>query len=105
MPGRGAGANTALRDAALLCETLVAVHQGRAPLVPAIHRYEAEMLRYSSEAVVASRKQMNAKDPIHKPVAGGLQLAAMRAVMRLINAAPPVKRHIIRKIMRVRGEN
>ena len=104
-PGRGAGANTALRDAALLCKTLVAVQHGKMQLVPAIHQYEAEMLRYSSEAVVASRKQMNANDPIHKPVAGGLQLVTMRAVMRLINAVPPVKRHIIRKIMRVRGEN
>jgi hypothetical protein len=29
----------------------------------------------------------------------------MRAVMRLINAVPPLKRHIVRRIMRVRVEN
>ncbi len=104
-PGRGAGANTALRDAALLCRTLVEAQRARSPLIPAIHRYEAEMLRYSAEAVIASRKQMNANDRIHKPVAGALQLAGMRAVMRLLNAVPPAKRHIIRTIMRVRGEN
>jgi 2-polyprenyl-6-methoxyphenol hydroxylase-like FAD-dependent oxidoreductase len=104
-PGRGAGANTALRDAALLCQTLVAVQQGRVPLVPAIRRYEAEMLRYSTEAVIESRKQMRASDSIHKPIVGGIQLAGMRAAMRLINAMPPVKRQILRRIMKVRGEN
>jgi 2-polyprenyl-6-methoxyphenol hydroxylase-like FAD-dependent oxidoreductase len=104
-PGRGAGANTALRDAALLCQTLVAVQQGQAPLVPALHRYEAEMLRYSTEAVIASRKQMSAADSIHKPVVGGIQLAGMRAAMRLINSMPPLKRQILRRMMRVRGGN
>jgi 2-polyprenyl-6-methoxyphenol hydroxylase-like FAD-dependent oxidoreductase len=104
-PGRGAGANTALRDAALLCQTLSEVQHAGTPLIAAIHRYEAEMLRYSSEAVIASRKQMNAGDAIHKPVIGAIQLAGMRVVMRSINALPPLKRHIIRKIMRVRGEN
>jgi 2-polyprenyl-6-methoxyphenol hydroxylase-like FAD-dependent oxidoreductase len=104
-PGRGAGANTALRDAALLCETLVEVQRSQMPLIPAIHRYEAEMLRYGMEAVFESRKQMNAHDRIHQPVSGGIQLAGMRAVMRLINAVPPLKRHIVRRIMRVRVEN
>jgi 2-polyprenyl-6-methoxyphenol hydroxylase-like FAD-dependent oxidoreductase len=104
-PGRGAGANTALRDAALLCRTLVDVRDGRMPLVEAIHAYEAEMLRYSSEAVIESRKNMNAGDAIHKPVVGRLQLAAMRTAMRMINAVPPLNRRITRNIMRVRGAN
>ena len=104
-PGRGAGANTALRDAVLLCQTLTEVQRGLIPLLPAIHRYEAEMLRYSTEAVIESRKQMNASDLIHRPLIGGIQLAGMRTVMRLINAMPPVKRQILRRIMRVRGEN
>jgi 2-polyprenyl-6-methoxyphenol hydroxylase-like FAD-dependent oxidoreductase len=104
-PGRGAGANTALRDATLLCQALIEVRQGMIALVPAIHRYEAEMLRYSTEAVIESRKQMNAHDSIHKPLVGRLQLAGMRAAMRLINTMPPVKRRILRRIMRVRGEN
>ncbi|HEY4340685.1 MAG TPA: FAD-dependent monooxygenase [Steroidobacteraceae bacterium] len=104
-PGRGAGANTALRDAAWLCKNLVEVQQGRMPIIPAIRRYEAEILRYSSEAVIASRAQMNANDGIHKPIIGRLQLAAIRAIMRCINALPPLKRRVIRKILRVRGEN
>lgn len=59
-PGRGAGANTALRDAALLGRMLVEADQGRKPLVEAIHAYEVEMLRYSTEAVRESKKQMDA---------------------------------------------
>jgi 2-polyprenyl-6-methoxyphenol hydroxylase-like FAD-dependent oxidoreductase len=104
-PGRGAGANTALRDAALLRQTLLHVRDGRKPLVPAIHDYEVEMLRYSTEAVLASRKQMSGNDTLHKPFVGGLQLAAMRGAMRVVNNVPALKRRITRNIMRVRGEN
>jgi len=104
-PGRGAGANTALRDAQLLCKKLVDVRDGRMPLIEAIHAYEAEMLRYSSEAVIESRKNMNAGDAIHKPFVGRLQLAAMRTAMRVVNAVPPLNRRITRNIMRVRGAN
>jgi 2-polyprenyl-6-methoxyphenol hydroxylase-like FAD-dependent oxidoreductase len=104
-PGRGAGANTALRDAALLGQALAEVHQGRKPLVQAIHDYEAEMLRYSTEAVAESRKQMRSSDLTHRPVVGSLQLALMRAVMRVINAVPMLKRRVLQNIMRVRGAN
>lgn len=104
-PGRGAGANTAMRDAALLGDLLIEASQGERPLIAAIHAYEVEMLRYSAEAVADSRKQMDAKDPIHKPVLGDLQLFMMRAVMRTIDAIPAVKQRIVRNIMRVRGEN
>jgi 2-polyprenyl-6-methoxyphenol hydroxylase-like FAD-dependent oxidoreductase len=103
-PGRGAGANTALRDAALLCKTLLAVRQGK-PLIPAIHEYEAEMLRYSTEAVIKSRQQMNANDAIHKPIIGRIQLAAMRGGARCVNQFPSLKRRITRNLLRVRGEN
>jgi 2-polyprenyl-6-methoxyphenol hydroxylase-like FAD-dependent oxidoreductase len=104
-PGRGAGANTALRDAALLGRLLIEAEQGQRPRVQAIHDYEAEMLRYSSEAVIESRKQMNSTDMIHRPVIGRAQLAAMRGAMRVINAVPPLKRRTLQNIMRVRGEN
>jgi 2-polyprenyl-6-methoxyphenol hydroxylase-like FAD-dependent oxidoreductase len=104
-PGRGAGANTALRDAALLYKTLTEVQNDNKPLVEAIHDYEAEMLRYSTEAVLESRKQMNANDIIHKPVLGRVQLAAMRGGMRVVNAFPALKQRITQKIMRVRGAN
>lgn len=45
-PGRGIGANTALRDAALLCRTLTAVRDGQQPLLQAIGEYEAHMRAY-----------------------------------------------------------
>lgn len=102
-PGRGAGANTALRDAALLGRRLVEVHQGRKPLVQAIHDYEVEMLRYSAEAVRASKKQMSSADLIHRPIVGGVQLALMRGAMRVVDAVPLLKRRILRDVMRVRG--
>jgi hypothetical protein len=75
------------------------------PLVDAIREYETEMLRYSAEAVIESRKQMDAADMIHKPWIGRLQLAAMRGAMRFVNTVPALKRRIIKNIMRVRGEN
>ena len=104
-PGRGAGANTALRDAALLRDRLVEVSSGNKPLLQAVKEYEVEMLRYSGEAVRESRKQMSSRDMIHKPVIGRLQLSTMRALTRSVNALPFVKRRIIRSIMRVRGAN
>jgi 2-polyprenyl-6-methoxyphenol hydroxylase-like FAD-dependent oxidoreductase len=104
-PGRGAGANTALRDAELLSGLLREVHRGTTPLFEGIHAYESEMLRYSSEAVFESRKQMDSNDSIHKPVIGRMQLAVMRAGMRLVNSAPMLRRRVIRNIMRVRGSN
>jgi 2-polyprenyl-6-methoxyphenol hydroxylase-like FAD-dependent oxidoreductase len=45
------GANTALRDASLLAHKLIAVNRGEASLLPAIHDYEAQMLKYGFAAV------------------------------------------------------
>ena len=53
-PGRGEGANTALRDAELLRHALVDVATRGAPLAGAVRRYEAEMLRYGFQAVADS---------------------------------------------------
>jgi 2-polyprenyl-6-methoxyphenol hydroxylase-like FAD-dependent oxidoreductase len=53
-PGRGDGANIALRDAALLREALVDVAANRATLAEAKTRYQTTMLRYGFEAVSAS---------------------------------------------------
>lgn len=50
-PGRGVGANTALRDAELLCRKLIEVTQNSVPLTQALAGYEAEMLAYGFEAV------------------------------------------------------
>ena len=101
-PGRGVGANTALKDAALLYKRLVEARDGRTDLIAAIHAYEAEMLQYSSKAVLASRERMNAQDVIHKPVMGHLVLAIMRTIMRVVNHVPAIKRRMQDREMELR---
>jgi 2-polyprenyl-6-methoxyphenol hydroxylase-like FAD-dependent oxidoreductase len=101
-PGRGVGANTALEDAALLCKRLVEVHQGKRDLVEAIHSYEGDMLEYSRHVVLESRKQMDARDAIHKPVIGRVVLGVTRTVMRVANHLPLLKRKMREKQMELR---
>jgi 2-polyprenyl-6-methoxyphenol hydroxylase-like FAD-dependent oxidoreductase len=60
-PGRGVGANTALRDARLLCHNLTAARDGKLPLLTAIRDYETQMIGYGFDAVKKSRKQMTAR--------------------------------------------
>ena len=50
-PLAGMGANTALRDASLLAHKLIAVNRGEASLLPALHDYEAQMIKYGFAAV------------------------------------------------------
>jgi len=102
-PGKGAGANTALRDAALLLTKLTEVHRSGTSVVDAIHDYEAEMVTYSTTAVLESRKQMNAHDLIHKPIIGRIQLAFMRLAMRIINVVPALKRRVTVAFQRSRA--
>jgi 2-polyprenyl-6-methoxyphenol hydroxylase-like FAD-dependent oxidoreductase len=102
-PGKGAGANTALRDAALLLKRLVEVSRSQKSTVQAFHEYESEMLRYSSKAVIESRKQMNENDAIHKPIIGGLQLSVMRMAMRVIDSVPMLKRRVTDSVKRSRA--
>ena len=59
-PGRGVGANTALRDAVNLCRQLIDVRDGRQELIAAVHEYEAKMIEYGFDAVIKSRAQMTA---------------------------------------------
>jgi 2-polyprenyl-6-methoxyphenol hydroxylase-like FAD-dependent oxidoreductase len=59
-PGRGDGANIALKDAQFLRRALADIADGRRPLRSAKEGYEAEMLRYGFEAVTES---------LHKPFA------------------------------------
>jgi 2-polyprenyl-6-methoxyphenol hydroxylase-like FAD-dependent oxidoreductase len=55
-PARGSGANIALQDAGLLCQTLTdAAPDGRA-LMAAIDQYETQMRQYGYAAVAASRQ-------------------------------------------------
>jgi 2-polyprenyl-6-methoxyphenol hydroxylase-like FAD-dependent oxidoreductase len=101
-PGRGVGANTALRDALTLCRRLIEVRDGKRELIPAIHAYEVEMLRYSGKAVIESRKQMDATDPIHRPIVGRLVLAIARTFMRVVNQVPALKRRMAEQQMKLR---
>ncbi len=97
-PGRGIGANTALRDAELLCRKLTEAHRGK-DAVRAIAEYERDMVEYGFEAVLASREQMDGNGVIHKPVIGRIVLAALRTILRVTNAVPALKRRMIAKDM------
>lgn len=104
-PGRGIGANTALRDAQALCRRLVAVHQGRSSLVPAIAAYEEGMREYGFAAVLESRDQMDGDGPLHKPVVGRIMLAMFRTFLRVTNAVPALKRRFVAKETASRGRD
>ncbi|MFI6097670.1 FAD-dependent oxidoreductase [Lentzea sp. NPDC051213] len=95
-PGRGIGANTALRDAELLCRKLTEAHHGK-NAVQAISEYEKEMVEYGFEAVLASREQMDGNGAIHKPVIGRIVLAVLRTFLRVTNAVPVLKRKMLAK--------
>ncbi len=92
-PYRGIGANTALRDAALLCRNLTAVHRGEKPLLAAIHDYETEMVEYGFAAVRSSMKAMEQAVSDNR-----FTLAIAKAVFRAMNAMPPVKRLAFRNM-------
>ncbi|MFJ8627071.1 FAD-dependent oxidoreductase [Kitasatospora sp. NPDC093550] len=57
-PSGGQGANTALRDAALLARTLAAVQRGSAELPAAVEQYEQRMLEYGFVAVADSLRRL-----------------------------------------------
>ncbi|CAD6555687.1 Flavin-dependent monooxygenase [Paraburkholderia hiiakae] len=102
-PGRGVGANTALRDAQLLGAQLARVASGELALVDAVADYEAQMRRYGFHAVAQSRKQFDERDAIHRPIVGRFALGAMRTAMRVVNNVPPLKRRMIDSQNRFRG--
>ena len=77
-PGRGAGANTALRDARELRDRLVRVRDGELGLVEAVGEYEDLMRRYSSLAVRESLEFMNDNGTARRPVIGPLSVLAQR---------------------------
>lgn len=57
-PSGGQGANTAFRDAALLCRALTAVERGQSDLLPAVESYERKMLGYGFAAVAESLEKL-----------------------------------------------
>ncbi|TCK26477.1 FAD-dependent oxidoreductase [Pseudonocardia endophytica] len=101
-PGRGAGANTALRDARELRDRLVRVRDGELSLVAAVGEYEELMRRYSSLAVRESLEMMNDDGTARRPIVGPLSVFAQRTGMRVVDHLPPVKRRIARNMQKVR---
>ncbi|MGB9279686.1 MAG: FAD-dependent monooxygenase [Pseudonocardiaceae bacterium] len=85
-PVGGLGGNAALRDAHLLCTTLTAVRNERCALIPALHRYEAEMRTCGYGAVrTALRTQ-------HQGLRSNrLAVAGTRAWFRACNVVPALK--------------
>ncbi|WP_248925809.1 FAD-dependent oxidoreductase [Paenibacillus hamazuiensis] len=104
-PGRGIGANTALRDAASLCRKLIEARGGGKSLIQALREYETEMIKYGFEAVIDSRKQMDDNTVMHKPVVGRIALACMRTGMRMVNHLPPLKKKMAANLSHSRGAN
>jgi 2-polyprenyl-6-methoxyphenol hydroxylase-like FAD-dependent oxidoreductase len=102
-PGRGVGANTALRDAELLCGQLVAARDGHLALLDGIAAYETEMRDYAFAAVEKSLEQMDGRALVHKPVIGRAVLELTRAGMRLVNNVPPLKRRMAASLEQERG--
>ncbi len=102
-PGRGVGANTALRDAALLRQQIVAARDGRVALLAGVAAYEAEMREYAFDAVEQSLAQMDGRALVHKPVIGRAVTELSRAGMRVVNHLPPLKRRMAVSMQDERG--
>jgi 2-polyprenyl-6-methoxyphenol hydroxylase-like FAD-dependent oxidoreductase len=88
-PMAGIGANTALRDAELLCRKLTAVAAGEVGLVPALHDYERQMLDYGFAAVKQSLRNARQAGSANR-----LGRAAFRTTLRTVSAIPPVRRRM-----------
>jgi 2-polyprenyl-6-methoxyphenol hydroxylase-like FAD-dependent oxidoreductase len=85
-PFRGMGANTALRDAAALRQTLIAVSRGEQELLPAIAAYERNMIDYGFAAVRASLANMRR---LHAESA--FSRFATKAMFRVADVFPPLQ--------------
>jgi 2-polyprenyl-6-methoxyphenol hydroxylase-like FAD-dependent oxidoreductase len=92
-PYKGIGANVALRDAGLLYRQLIAAQRGELPLLQAIGAYEAAMRDYGFAAV---RDSLHAMEQAVGPRGWGFAIA--KAGMRALNALPPVKRFVFRRL-------
>ncbi|WP_028932738.1 FAD-dependent oxidoreductase [Pseudonocardia spinosispora] len=101
-PGRGAGANTALRDAALIRDKLVEVRDAGADLLAAIGDYEQRMRTYSAVAVRESLEFMDDDGRARRPIIGPLSRFGMRTALRITDRVPPLKRRLAMTMQRVR---
>jgi len=92
-PMAGVGANTALRDAALLCRKLTEVAAGTTAVVPALHDYEREMLEYGFAAVRQSLRSAQQAGSTSR-----LSRAVFRATLRATDALPPLRRRMVARL-------
>jgi 2-polyprenyl-6-methoxyphenol hydroxylase-like FAD-dependent oxidoreductase len=88
-PMAGVGANTALRDAELLCRKLTQVEAGEVALLPALHDYERQMLDYGFAAVKQSLRNARQAGSANRLARG-----AFRTGLRTVNAVPPLRRRM-----------
>lgn len=104
-PGRGVGANTALRDAALLRRQLAAVAAGEKPLLTAVADYEAEMIPYGFARVADSLNTNGTygDDPLYRPFVGRFALMAARGYFSVNSRVPRLNRRFVDNIYAYRG--
>jgi 2-polyprenyl-6-methoxyphenol hydroxylase-like FAD-dependent oxidoreductase len=88
-PYRGIGANTALRDAAVLRDALRDVHNGRRDLLGALSAYEEEMIKYGFAAVWASLAQM---EQLH--TRSLTKRFATKVLFRILDLSPALRKRV-----------
>jgi salicylate hydroxylase len=92
-PYRGIGANVALKDAVRLCRALTMASRAERPVIDAIRDYETGMIDYGFRAVQTSLHAMN-----QAVMEGRVQSMLSRAVLRIINCVPPLKRRMLNRM-------
>jgi 2-polyprenyl-6-methoxyphenol hydroxylase-like FAD-dependent oxidoreductase len=105
-PGQGVGANTALRDAALLSRHLAAANEDSTSPLKAIAAYEAEMVPYGFARVADSLAQngTSGSHPLYKPVVGRVLLALNRTYFRAVDQIPSFRRKFLADLYSYRGK-
>jgi 2-polyprenyl-6-methoxyphenol hydroxylase-like FAD-dependent oxidoreductase len=96
IPDRGAGANAALYAAGLLAGQLIEAAAQQRPVVEAIRVYEARVCGPGA-AGLASRRCLNRKALMDKPVIGSVLAAGTRARLRVAGQVPPLKKRVTRE--------
>lgn len=105
-PGRGVGANTALRDAALLNRQIRLAASGDKTLVQAVADYEAEMIPYGFARVADSLRSSGTSgdDALYRPVIGRLALLGARSYFGVTSRVPALRRRFVDDFYTYRGE-
>ena len=92
-PYRGIGANVALKDAVRLCRALTMASCAERPVIDAIRDYETDMIDYGFRAVQTSLHAMQ-----QAVMEDQVRLMLSRAVLRVINRVPPLKRQMFSRM-------